>query len=131
MSEFFPSRERAQALMFGSAISSSCMIFMSTVGLLINRYQWQVVVTDSYTISGWRLQLLIHLIPGLVSLFLMHKLPESPKFLMSVDRTEDCLRVLRSMYERNTGESGFKFRVKQLKAACDQDEGVHTSTKSL
>lgn len=131
MSEFFPVHMRAQAIMFGSAISSTCMIFMSIVGLLIYRYHWEVIVTDSYTITGWRIQLLIHLIPGVFSLFLMHKLPESPKFLISVNRHEDCLRVLRTMFEKNTGESGFKFRVKRLKAACDQDEGAHTSTKSL
>lgn len=123
---------RAQFIAFASAVASLSVVYMPIVGIFINRYQLEIPITASYTLSGWRIHMLINVLPGIISLFFMHKLPESPKYLMLVNRTEDSLRVLRTMYEVNTGESRFRFPVQQLKSADDGDHSSdRKSTKSL
>lgn len=118
--------------MLGSSVAATAAIIMPVVGLIVHRYHWAIPVTESYTVSPWRLQLLIQLLPGLLSLFLMKKLPESPKYLMSVNNEQDCLRVLRRMYEKNTGNSRYLFPIKQLRSASDHGtEDEHTSKRSL
>lgn len=122
---------RASSIAFASAVGSMSITYMPIVGIILNRYQMEIPITDTYTITGWRLHMLINLIPGVISLVFMHSLPESPKYLMSVNRTEECLLVLRTMYETNTKESRFGFPVRELKLDRDQEEGTHKSSKSL
>lgn len=131
LSEFFPAQMRASSIAFASAVASLSIIYMPIVGILLNRFHLEIPVTETYTITGWRLHMLINLIPGVISLVFMHSLPESPKFLMSVNRTEECLLVLRTMYETNTKESRFRFPVRELKMDRDHEEGSHKSSKSL
>lgn len=122
---------RASSIAFASAVGSMSITYMPIVGIILNRYQLEIPITDNYTITGWRLHMLINLIPGVISLVFMHSLPESPKYLMSVNRTEECLLVLRTMYETNTKESRFRFPVKELKLDRDQEDSTHKSSKSL
>lgn len=133
MSEFFPTQMRASSISFGSAVGSLSIAYMPIVGLLINRYHLEVPITKTYIITGWRLHMLINLIPGMISLLLMRKLPESPKYLVSANRNEECLQVLRDMYEKNTGKSRFSFPVQQLKASDDHEDHsmTRTSNKSM
>lgn len=122
---------RASSIAFASAVGSMSITYMPIVGIILNRYQLEIPITDNYTITGWRLHMLINLIPGVISLVFMHSLSESPKYLMSVNRTEECLLVLRTMYETNTKESRFGFPVRELKLDRDQEDSTHKSSKSL
>lgn len=110
------------AIQLGCSVAATASIYMPVVGLIVHRYDLAITITESYTITPWRLQLLIHLIPGILALYLMKKLPESPKFLMSVNNEQDCLRVLRTMYEQNTGKSRYLFPIKQLTSTSDHDD---------
>lgn len=63
--------------------------------------------------------MIINLLPGVLALFLMRSLPESPKYLMMMDRVEESLYILRTMYETNTGKSRFSFPVQRLTSGGD------------
>lgn len=130
MSEFFPVKSRAAAIMFGSSAGALPSCLMPILGLFINRYKWEIPIVDSYTVYGWRLQLLAHLAPGLIALVCLRKLPESPKYLMSNNQPEECLRVLHSMYEKNTGLSLHHCPVQKLTPSPDQHV-TSNSNKSL
>lgn len=122
---------RAQSLMYGSALSSTCVILMALSGLIINRYHLEIPLTEGYTVTGWRLHLLLNLIPGVISLFLMRKLPESPKFLFSANRKDECLHVLRTMYATNKGVSRFKLPVQRLESVGENTGHSHSSKRSM
>lgn len=132
ISEFFPVRLRGSAIAFASVIASMCIFYMATIGIYINRYNVQIPITDSYTISSWRIHMLLNLVPGIISLFLVKSLPESPKYLMLVDKKEECLIVLRKMYEKNSRSSRFNFPVKELKFSSGDEKGcIREASKSM
>lgn len=134
LSEFFPSHMRASSIAFASAVASISIVYMPVVGIVLNRFHMEIPITDSYTVTGWRLHMLLNLLPGVISLFFMYQLPESPKYLMSAHRDEECLHVLRTMYETNTKVSRFRFPVQNLKMERgeeEEDTGTRKSNKSL
>lgn len=129
MSEFFPVKLRATAIMFGSSVGAVPSALMPAIGFLIQRFQLEIPLTESYTIYGWRLQLLAHLTPGLIALLLLRKLPESPKYLYTANQPEECLRVLHSMYEKNTGLPSYQCPIQELKKNNDIQQ--NNGNKSL
>lgn len=130
MSEFFPVKFRATAIMLGSALGAISTAVMPILGLIIQRYHWEVPILDSYIIYGWRIQLLSHLTPGLVALLLLRRLPESPKYLMTANQPEECLRVLHLMYEKNSKLPPSQCTVQELKTSSDLDTRTNPN-KSL
>lgn len=137
MSEFFPLKLRPQWIMFGSSLGSFGTILMPVVGLFITRHTWEIPLTDSYTLYGWRIQLLSHLIPGIVALILLRHLPESPKYLMTANEEEKCLIVLHEMFKRNSGKGVDECPIRQLLSSQgtdlerEGDNGSKESSKSL
>lgn len=119
---------RASSITFASAIASFSIIYMPLVGWFLSRFNWEVPITETYTLSGWRIHMLLNLLPGVLALLLIRKLPESPKYLKLVDRDVECLEVLRLMYETNTGNSRIHCPVKHLKASYDHSDKT-SSTK--
>lgn len=103
MSEFFPARSRGSTIMYCSSAGALATTVMPIIGMFIQWNEWEIPLTESYTIYGWRLQLLVHLIPGLLALVFLRRLPESPKYLFAVNKAEESLEVLHAMYEKNSG----------------------------
>lgn len=54
-------------------------------------------------LHSWNFFILVCAIPSLLGSFLHIFMPESPKFLMTVGRNEDALRVFKKVYSLNTG----------------------------
>lgn len=117
MSEFFPARSRGSTIMYCCSASALATTVMPIIGMFIQWNEWEIPLSDSYTIYGWRLQLLVHLIPGLLSLVFLRQLPESPKFLFTVNRAEESLEVLHAMYARNSGLPAHQCPIQELSAS--------------
>ncbi|XP_067215213.1 synaptic vesicle glycoprotein 2C-like [Linepithema humile] len=64
--------------------------------------------------SSWRIYLLICSIPPVVGLVTATMLPESPKYLMAIGRSDAALKLLRRIYCMNTRQPSETFPIKAL-----------------
>lgn len=80
-------------------------LFLSSVlAMWILSYDWQFELYNGYLFRPWRLLLILYAIPGIVGGVWLLWLPESPKFLLSVNRDEEALEIVRWMYRTNKGQ---------------------------
>ncbi|XP_020286904.1 synaptic vesicle glycoprotein 2C-like [Pseudomyrmex gracilis] len=63
---------------------------------------------------AWRIYLLICSIPSVVGLVTAAMLPESPKYLMAIGRSDAALKLFKRMYCMNTRQSSETFPIKAL-----------------
>lgn len=63
--------------------------------------------------NSWRIYLLICSIPPVVGFVTATMLPESPKYLMAIGRSDTALKLLRRMYCMNTRQPSETFPVSQ------------------
>lgn len=91
-------------------------------------YEWRYELYSGYEFRPWRLLLILFAIPGLVSAIWLFFLPESPKFLLTQDRNEEALEIVRWMYRKNKNkESHDDFPVVRLQS--EQGELTDRSLK--
>uniref|UniRef100_A0A7G3AZJ8 Putative synaptic vesicle transporter svop n=1 Tax=Lutzomyia longipalpis TaxID=7200 RepID=A0A7G3AZJ8_LUTLO len=64
---------------------------------------WSIEIYDGFFFRPWRLQLILHTLPGLLAAVLFNLLPESPKFLVAQGRTEEALAVVKWIHMKNSG----------------------------
>mmetsp|Transcript_101669 Transcript_101669/g.183422 ORF Transcript_101669/g.183422 Transcript_101669/m.183422 type:complete len:495 (-) Transcript_101669:279-1763(-) len=67
--------------------------------------------------NGWRLAVLLPVLPGLVLFVGMFFLPRSPRWLVQHNRGDDALRVLKSLREEGEAESEFQDIVEEQRRA--------------
>lgn len=79
-------------------------VAMSPLAILIIPMDWAFPIYTFLEYKPWRLFItctsLINLINGITFSFL----PETPKFLLAMNRNDEALKVLKRMYAMNTGE---------------------------
>lgn len=99
--EFHSNETRTRTLSFVAMFMPACFIYLPSLAWIILPMQWRLPLSDFITIAPWRLYLLCSsLLNGFNLLFLLQQ-PESPKFLLSINRKEEALEVLRQMYAIN------------------------------
>lgn len=82
----------------------------TALGFIILPMDWHVdIFGQDYT--SWRIYLLICSIPPVVGLVTATMLPESPKYLMAIGRSDAALKLLRKMYCMNTRQPADTFPV--------------------
>lgn len=74
------------------------------MALWILSYDWRFELYDGYEFRPWRLLLITYTIPGIIGGLCLLRFPESPKFLLSVNRDEEALQIVRWIYRTNKGE---------------------------
>lgn len=79
----------------------ACFIFLPTLAWVIIPMEWVWIVTENMKISPWRIYLLCSSLLNGINFICLYQLPESPKFLLSINRKESTLCVLRKMYAVN------------------------------
>lgn len=102
--------------MMGSSIifALGAMILPLIAFSVINQ-EWALSIPFlDITYKPWRLFLLVCAVPGFLCGLIMIFLPESPKFLLTVDRDDEAVDVLKTMYRWNTGSPKSEFRVRYL-----------------
>lgn len=89
------------------------MITMPILAMLIIPMNWTWHILG-VNFKPWRLYLACNSLINLWNGIVFSILPESPKFLLSMNQKEEALQVLRGVYAFNTGQSeevicGFRF----------------------
>ncbi|XP_032290804.1 uncharacterized protein [Drosophila virilis] len=62
-------------------------------------------ISGDYAISGWRVLSMTNLLPGMISLFMLLPMPESPKYYLSVQKTQEALDALEMCCRYNKGKN--------------------------
>lgn len=78
-----------------------CFIYLPTLAWIILPMEWRWPIADLLTVAPWRVYLLCSSLLNGFNLLNMLRQPESPKFLLSINRKADALEVLRHMYAVN------------------------------
>ncbi|XP_059617779.1 synaptic vesicle glycoprotein 2B-like [Phlebotomus argentipes] len=103
MSEMHGVRYRVRILVFIAIFYGGGNFATSLLGLIFLSRPLEVHFRG-VTLHSWQLLLLTVAVLDFVGGTLACLLPESPKFLMSRGRCEEALRVLQTIYRRNTGK---------------------------
>lgn len=100
--EFHSNATRTRAAAFVAMFMPACFVYLPLLAWLIIPMQWEWYLLD-IKISPWRLYLFCSSLLNCFNFICLSFLPESPKFLLSIDKKTETLAVLRKMYEINTG----------------------------
>ncbi|CAG9765149.1 unnamed protein product [Ceutorhynchus assimilis] len=65
-------------------------------------------------LHAWNILMLMGSVSPMLATIAYYFLPESPKFLMSMGRNDEALKVLRKIYRINTGNSGESYPIESL-----------------
>lgn len=84
-----------------SAVSA---IYQPLMGLLVMPMQWQFTVFG-LLYTPWRMYILLSSLITAISFLVMLFLPESPKFLLAIGKTDEALSILKTVFNVNTGKS--------------------------
>lgn len=99
--EFHCNKTRTKALSFVAMFMPACFVYLPLLAWAIIPMQWEFYIFDHMKISPWRIYLLFSsLLNGLNFIFL-YQMPESPKFLLSMNRKAETINILRKMYSIN------------------------------
>lgn len=99
--EFHSNETRTKALSFVAMFMPACFVYLPILAWTIIPMDWELYVFDTIKISPWRIYLLFSSLLNGVNFICLWQLPESPKFLLSMNRKEETLNVLRKMYSIN------------------------------
>lgn len=104
VSEFHSSKTATRAVAFTSSFMNGMSLLMAPLAMVIMPmdWTWQIYMLNY---RPWRLFLLINSLLNLWNGIVFFLLPESPKFLLSINEHEKALQVLRRVYAFNTGQS--------------------------
>lgn len=90
------------------------MILVATAWLILSM-DWSVSITDGFSLRPWRLLTICYLLPGVVGTLMLWSLPESPKILMSLHKTEEAFAAVDWIAVTNSGKHLHEFKVHKLK----------------
>lgn len=103
MGEFHCQTNRNKAILCGALMSACSAVLFPIIAWLFINQDWQLEIPFlSIIYKPWRLYFLICGVSGLGCFIFLTYLPESPKYLLGVNRTEEALEVLRTMHRKNT-----------------------------
>lgn len=87
------------------------MLMPAIAWLFINQ-EWRLALPFlGLTYKPWRLFMVVCGVPGLLCGLSLFKIPESPKFLLSMGQEEKCVEILQEIYSFNTGKPKEEFPV--------------------
>lgn len=106
VSEFHTKEKAPTAAAIVSTFMPAIFLYTSIMAMFIIPMNWSL---EFYFVAfvPWRLFMMSVSLVNLVNAIAFCYLPESPKFLMEMNRTDECLAVLRKMYSINTGLPGY------------------------
>lgn len=81
----------------------------------------KVPVTSSFS---WRFPLAFQCLPCLIILCGMMFFPESPRYLVETDRSEEALRVLRKLHYDGTNDDWIESEFAEIKLTIDAERAI-------
>lgn len=90
---------------------------------------WRFDLTEGFAFRPWRLLTIFYLLPGVFGTLMLLKLPESPKILIAMGRTEDAFAAVNWIALKNLGKQLQDLKVEKLKfeEVPDRENGVCVS----
>lgn len=85
-------------------------------------YDWEFELYSGYLFKPWRLCLLVYAIPGVLAFIWILRFPESPRFMLSVNRNDEAFEAVKWIYRVNKGNLN-GFNVEELKAEINPYSG--------
>lgn len=103
ISEFHTVKTAASATAFVTAFTPACFIHMTLLGIFLLPMDWQFDLW-AMEMKPWRLYLMAVSLLNLWNYVVFCVMSESPKFLLTKNREDEALQVLRQIYTVNTGQ---------------------------
>lgn len=104
VSEFHTRKTAPRAASFVSIFMPIIYLYASIIGYLLIPMNWSLNLSFIKFVP-WRLFIIVNASVNAVIAVVFLFLPETPKFLLTLNEPEESLNVLRQMYEANTGNS--------------------------
>uniref|UniRef100_A0A2A4JT62 Major facilitator superfamily (MFS) profile domain-containing protein n=1 Tax=Heliothis virescens TaxID=7102 RepID=A0A2A4JT62_HELVI len=128
LSECTPKAKRSSLVLLTTSVHMAGLGVMAVISIPV------LPLTFSYYIpyldiqfNSWRLLDLIFAVPSAISSIGCYCAFESPKYLASVGKEEEAIKVLKGIYTMNTGKSSDNYQVQSL----ELDEGHNSGPKSF
>lgn len=102
ISEFHTHETSTRAVTFVTMFMPATFIFLPFLAYTIIPAEWNIYLL-SFKLSQWRLYMIASSLLNFVVCIIVSRLPESPKFLLSVGKGDEALVVLRQVFHINTG----------------------------
>ncbi|KAI5637580.1 major facilitator superfamily domain-containing protein [Phthorimaea operculella] len=112
--ESFPKRHWSRSMFAMASATQFAQLVACMCALPIIQQKFKLTISEDLFFTPWRLIQLVISLPSLLGIIILMFLKESPKYLLSKRRAEDCLEVLRDMYSMNTGMEKDSFSVQAV-----------------
>lgn len=88
--------------MCAALISAFSAVFLPIIAWLFINQEWEFAIPYLPIIyKPWRLYLIICGVSGLVCCVMLGFLPESPKYLLGLNKFDEVLEIVKNMHRRN------------------------------
>ncbi|XP_022219396.2 synaptic vesicle glycoprotein 2A-like isoform X2 [Drosophila obscura] len=102
LSEFNTPKHRAVAINYSTMFVSVTAIYVPVTAWMVLSSNWSLSLGD-FVFRPWRLIMLISLLPGLMGGLLLLRYPESPKLLLSQNKTNEAIQAVSWICKFNRG----------------------------
>jgi hypothetical protein len=83
-------------------------------------YEWRIELYEGYQFRPWRLLILLNSIFGIAGGTLLLFLKESPKYLLSVRKDDEALKVIKWIYRTNKKGDDDDFNIYKLESEASE-----------
>ncbi|KAH8407222.1 hypothetical protein KR222_010895 [Zaprionus bogoriensis] len=115
LGEFFTPRHRPIVINYASLFVGISTVYVPGIAWLVMSMDWSVELTESFSFRPWRLLTVFYLLPGLLGTLMLLSLPESPKIMLSMGKTEEAFAIVNWISLKNSGKSLQELKVERLK----------------
>ncbi|XP_020814662.1 synaptic vesicle glycoprotein 2B isoform X1 [Drosophila serrata] len=131
LGEFFTPKHRPIAINYASLFVGISTVYVPATAWLILSMNWNVNITDDFSFRPWRLLTICYMLPGIIGTIMLWTLPESPKILMSLHKTDEAFAAVDWIAVKNSGKHLNEFKVQKLKTEASADgENILLVSKS-
>lgn len=102
VSEFYTKEKAPRVTSFTSMCMPMATAFLAVLGYFLIPIDFEFYVFY-VKMSSWRIFILVSSVIHFINFIVFIYLPETPKFLESINHSDEALNVLRNMYAVNTG----------------------------
>lgn len=114
LGEFHCNTNRARHVIFAAIFMSVAVVYQSLMGLFIMPRTWEFSLFGWMVIRSWRIYIFISSCSSAFAFVAFCFLPESPKFMLAMNRPDEAVRILSLVYERNGMGPRYEYPVKSI-----------------
>lgn len=114
VTEFSPIKIRGMSVVLPGCIGSLGSFYLPGMAWLILPLDISIPIYGNFEFSSWRLFLALLALPSSLALFLIYKLPESPKYTLNQGDEEGTLRTLATIYSLNLRKDKSEFPISSV-----------------